>query len=117
MVQLNCNMIILYTCKGAHIRKYVGEPTRTCLILPQAHSEHSSDGVLTRLSLGALHVGCFLTNSTSLIIEYGSTPYVGLTPKKYGHHTLVHIYFRLKTNDTVQLETGTGPGGPRARRT
>ena len=27
------------------------------------------------------------------IMEYGSTPYVGLTPKKHGRHTLVQILF------------------------
>ena len=37
-------------------------------------------------------------------MEYGSTPYVGLTPKKHGHHTLAQIYYRPKTNETVQLE-------------
>ena len=27
------------------------------------------------------------------IMEYGSTPYVGLTPKKHGRHTLAEILF------------------------
>ena len=29
----------------------------------------------------------------SIIMEYGSTPYVGLTRKKHGHHTLAQILF------------------------
>ena len=35
---------------------------------------------------GTLRVLC-------VIMEYGSTPYVGLTPIKHGRHTLVQILF------------------------
>ena len=38
-----------------------------------------------------LHVRVYMTNN-SYSMEYSSTPYVGLTPKKHGHHTLTQIY-------------------------
>ena len=37
-------------------------------------------------------------------IEYGSTPYVGLTMKNMAATHKQKFYFRPKTSDTVQLE-------------
>jgi hypothetical protein len=39
---------------------------------------------------------------------YGSTPYVGLTPKEHICYALVQIYFRLKTNNTEHFEAFQG---------
>ena len=36
--------------------------------------------------------------SLIVIMEYGSTPYVGLTRKKHGRHTLAQILFSIQFN-------------------